>query len=471
MLFKKIHIMRIKFENLKIYQLLTFLLILFCILVLVFNLINYDQRRAYDYELIYWYVQGLPYQIPTPEQNPIYYHPPLPYFFPSIIDSLCDAKYQVDDLEICDFLWHKISEIFQSVLFLVSILYFYKIFNLLSPKYIDKSQKIFIFLLFFLLPTLNFKTFIMIRAEPYLVFLTSFLIFTIFSFFNDQDLKTSFTVKLGLTVGLMLLTKQSALPIFLGLIPIFIVFLLKTKLNKKKVIVNFLTALSISFIVGGWFYIYQYINNGSIDSYPREKVEFNFNNHQNDYYFYFNFSEVINQPVKHFKSPRMLQILYSDTWGDYWGYYSFERGNYGSIPVFNEDIDKLKRANLLAIVPTILLIFSFFYLLINSFYKILIKKQTNEDLMIITLILISFLQIGFFIYFVTVYPNYLSGTYNVNADTVKAMYLSPLINFLTIFTSISVIKFLYKYSYFYRFTILYCLFYLLTNFNVLTTNF
>lgn len=469
--FKKIYSMLIKFKNLKLYQLLTFLLILFCISILIFNLINYDQRKAYDYELIYWYVQGLPYQIPTPEQNPAYYHPPLPYFLPSIIDSLCDAKFQVDDLEFCDFLWHKISEIFQSLLFLVSILYFYKIFNLISPKYIEKSKKIFIFLLFFLIPTLNFKTFIMIRAEPYLVFLTSFLIFTIFSFFNDQDLKPSFTVKLGVTVGLMLLTKQSALPIFLGLIPLFIVFLLKTKLDKKKVIVSLLTAVLISVIVGGWFYIYQYINNGSIDSFPREKVEFNFNNHEKNYYLSFNFSEVINQPVKFFKSPRMLQILYSDTWGDYWGYYSFEKGDYDSVPISNENINNLKRANLLAIIPTFLIIFSFFYLLINSLYKILIKKQKNEDFMILTLVLISFLQIGFFIYFVTVYPNYSSGTYNINADTVKAMYLSPLINFLTIFTSISFIKFIYNYRFLFRFIIIYCLFYLYSNFNVLTTNF
>ena len=100
------------------FKFLTYLLVFFSIFILIFNIANYDQKKAYDYDLIYWYVQGLPYQIPTPEQNPAYYHPPLPYLLPSIVDSVCDSYFQNDDGEVCDLVWHKVSVSFQACLFL-----------------------------------------------------------------------------------------------------------------------------------------------------------------------------------------------------------------------------------------------------------------------------------------------------------------------------------------------------------------
>lgn len=145
------------------------IVILFSISILFFNLLNYDQRNSYDYELIYWYIQGLPTQIPTFEQNPIFFHPPLPYFFSSIIDSTCDFYQKSDDSVICDNIWHITSQAFQILLMLGMVYFYYKTFLNIFGKEISVYLKTF-FLLLLLMQTVNYKAFTMIRAEPYLAF-------------------------------------------------------------------------------------------------------------------------------------------------------------------------------------------------------------------------------------------------------------------------------------------------------------
>ena len=190
-------------------------------------------------------------------------------------------------------LWHKISMSFKVYYFLVHYFFIIKFINFFCQK-IYKTINIISFLFcFFFLPTLNYKTFVMIRAEPYLVFLTGYLILTIFESIVIGNNNVKFFTKVGIVVGLMLLTKQSSIAIIVGLLPSIFYIYKRNSINLKKFILLTSYSVIISFLVGGWFYLNQYNNYGSVVSFPRESAEL-FSNHGNGYYTNFDFQEVTN---------------------------------------------------------------------------------------------------------------------------------------------------------------------------------
>ena len=456
------------FSENSMFKFLTYLLVFFSIFILIFNIANYDQKKAYDYDLIYWYVQGLPYQIPTPEQNPAYYHPPLPYLLPSIVDSVCDSYFQNDDGEVCDLLWHKISVSFQAFLFLGSLFFYFKIFKFLLRESTQNYKYNFIFILFFLLPTLNYKTFIMVRAEPYLVFLTSYLIYIIFKAIVGGNTNFIFFSKIGISVGLMLLTKQSSLAVIIGLFPsIYYIFKTNEIETRKYILLTFYSVI-VSFLVGGWFYLYQYSNYGSVVSFPRESAGFEFSNHEKGYYTNFDLQEVYKNPIKYHNEPRLLQILYTDTWGDYWGYFSFDRSESENLQHMKTVIKKLSRVMIYSLVPSIIFIAGFLYFLFRTILDIFRRKK---DILILLSLLVAIFTFFSFIYFITVYPYFTDGSYNINADTIKSIYIAPVINLLSLFGSLLIVKLDKNNSFFSNLIITYCFVLYLINLNTYTVNF
>ncbi len=450
-----------------IFKLLIYLLIFLSIFVLIFNIVSYDQKKAYDYDLIYWYIQGLPYQIPTPEQNPAYYHPPLPYLLPSIADSICDSYFENDDEQICDFLWHKISMSFQGLLFLGSLFFYYKIYKFLLPKNLQNYKYNFIFVLFFLLPTLNYKTFVMIRAEPYLVFLTGYLILTIFESIVIGNNNVKFFTKVGIVVGLMLLTKQSSIAIIVGLLPSIFYIYKRNSINLKKFILLTSYSVIISFLVGGWFYLNQYNNYGSVVSFPRESAEFKFSNHGNGYYTDFDFQEVTNNPVKYHDEPRLLQILYTDTWGDYWGYFSFDRSNTDDLQYMDDTIKVLSNTMMFSLIPSLIFITGFIYFFGKTLLSLFNEKK---DILMMLCVLVAIFTFLSFVYFITVYPYFTDGSYNYNADTIKSVYIAPVINLLSLFGSLLVINLDKKNSLLSNLIVASCFIIYFLNLNVFTAN-
>lgn len=459
-----------KLQN-RIFKFLNFTLLLFIASVLIFNFINYPQEKAYDYDLIYWYTQGLPTQLPTPEQNPAYYHPPLPYFFSSIIDSICDAYYKNDEEIFCDFLWHKAGSFLQIILFTLTTYFYFKIFSLIvgNNKNFDKNS--FIFLLFFSIPTINYKTFSMIRAEPYLVFLTGYLLYEVFKAMSESNIGLKFSIKIGTISGLLLLTKQSSIAIFIGLIPAIFYLYYKLNISLKKLFFLVLLSLFIAFSIGGWFYWGQFTNYGSIDSFPREKEEFSFDNHHKNFYTGFDFNEVINHPFKFHSESRILQILYSDTWADYWGYYTFDRNNIQYTEIIENQLVTTSNFLKLSTVPTLVFILSFIYIIYFLTMNFLNKRFNFESWVLIICVLIATLVLLFFIYFITVYPYFTWGEYNFHADTVKAIYIAPFYNLISLFSAVCFAKLNKSNALTTNIVLIYCYLFIILNFDSFTSSF
>ena len=59
-------------------------------LILIINIFGYFHELGYDGEHHKWYIEVLPLNLPTEQDTKEFFSPPLPYLFPSIIDSVCD---------------------------------------------------------------------------------------------------------------------------------------------------------------------------------------------------------------------------------------------------------------------------------------------------------------------------------------------------------------------------------------------
>ena len=106
------------------YKYLIFILFSLVFIVLTFNLINYDHELGYDAAAHKWYVEVLPFALPTDQDTYEFFSPPLPYIFPSLIDSVCDKLVELNFLSLdCTFLYGK-CKLLQAILF-IFILFFY----------------------------------------------------------------------------------------------------------------------------------------------------------------------------------------------------------------------------------------------------------------------------------------------------------------------------------------------------------
>ena len=116
---------------------------------------------------------------------------------------------------------------------------------------------------------------------------------------------------------------------------------------------------------------------------------------------------------------KLIPILYSDTWGDYWGYFILRRSG----PYANFDIvPYLGRVNLVSLIPTMLMLFGIFYTLFNF-------KNLNFEQKVFYYIIsfcILFTWIGY-LWFLIKYPNLSKG------DTIKATYILSLIQLLPLY--------------------------------------
>ena len=71
-----------------------FFLVLFILLI---NSFLYFHELGYDAGAHRWYIEVLPFNLPTNLDTREFFSPPLAYIFPSILDSVCDKIVEVNN--------------------------------------------------------------------------------------------------------------------------------------------------------------------------------------------------------------------------------------------------------------------------------------------------------------------------------------------------------------------------------------
>ena len=169
--------------------------------------------------------------------------------------------------------------------------------------------------------------------------------------------------------------------------------------------------------------------------------------------------------MKYHDEPRLLQILYTDTWGDYWGYFSFDRSNTDDLQYMDDTIKVLSNTMMFSLIPSLIFITGFIYF----FGKTLLSLFNEKKDILMILCACCNIHILSFVYFITVYPYFTDGN-NYNADTIKSVYIAPVINLLSLFGSLLVINLDKKNSFLSNLIVASCFIIYFLNLNVFTAN-
>lgn len=298
--------------------------------------IGYDATHHLHY--IGAFSQG---RIPTSDDTDGFYYPPVPMVIPAI-------AYNFHPEESCrtipeermnpDCMWYpgKILQ-YQNILTSIALtFYFLKIAALIRPESFDlRILSLGMLSLFHV----YYRTFSMVRGEPLLAFFYIYITFHLLYVIRHDIRKPKwhYTVQLGIAIaGLILCRQWSAF-----MIPAVIVWGIVVLLREGKVAVPMFASATIAFILAfflsAWFFFGLLDREDSMIAFSREPVyqnRFFFDNQSPEFYFGLGLHDLFWAPFRPDGdygnvgyANQVIPIMYSDTWGDYWGYFTI-RGPY-----------------------------------------------------------------------------------------------------------------------------------------------
>ncbi len=405
-----------EFKDNRLIQIL--FVLIFCILI--FNTFNYYHELGYDGQHHKYNMEVLPLNLPTEEDTKEFFNPPLPYLAPSIADKVCDKLiYQNFSNVNCSNFYGNFGQLLQVLIFIFILYYLLRISEIIEPG--NKSYKSSLFLLF-LLPAVNYKTVVMIRGEIYVTLFIFACIFHFLSIFKREEINDKDLLINSFLLGFIGLSKQWGLLFFpaLGTMSL-IVFFYKDKNFSMKHLIYSAKSFLYSMCIFGWFYLYLFTNYGSITAFNRLPSKFSFRNQPSSFYFDLALQDLFSRPIRGFSlTNKLFPILHADTWGDYWGYFLVTLGKGG-----RENFDivpYLGRVNLIALIPTFILLAGLIY----SVVTLRKKSDIGQIFYILISLTVSFMWIGY-LWFLIKYPNLEKG------DTIKGTYIISLIHLLPFF--------------------------------------
>tara|TARA_B100001113_G_C21122710_1_gene628109 strand:- start:5511 stop:6899 length:1389 start_codon:yes stop_codon:yes gene_type:complete len=388
--------------------------------ILIYNILHYNPIDGYDaeahYNYVYFFSMYLPdkFKLPSSEFTREFFNPPVPYIFPAFFQVFCrNIISSVDYIKDCQLNLGTFTQVFQSLIYLLTI-YFY----LLSFKLLKSKNNLFNLNLILLISMLsvNYRTISMIRGETYILLFNSILMYKFLKLSrNNYEYKISDILISGVLIGLMALSRQWAFLLFLAYLMILLFINKKSRLNYLQFISQ---SFFIGFMVSSWFYFNLYFDYGSFTAFNKSPKAFSLMNQNLKFYLPFNLDAltVFTKPIRPNFSNQLLPILYSDTWGDYWGYFVFTSNDLvsGKNQMFIGNY--LARVNIFSLIPSVLIIFS-----LIQFNKL--KGGNTFHKLLFFGIIFSFLG---FLWFLIKYPEIPTG------DTIKATYIIQLFHLAVI---------------------------------------
>lgn len=390
--------------------------------ILIYNYYHYDPILGYDAEAHFAYVDYLSrylpreIQLPTDVETREFFNPPMGYIFPAVVQVICrNTISSVNFLEDCRPIYGKSTQIFQSFLYIFTIY-----INLQTLKIFTKSKSILIpsYLLLISLFAVNYRTISMIRGEPYILFFMSIFILLIL---KNEERNFSINIfqifLMGLVIGAIALSRQWGFFLFLPII-VLSYFRKKDRLQHFKF---WFYSASIGFLFSGWFYINLYINYGTFTAFNIDRPKFSIFNQPLNFYFP-NFDQIqylFEKPIRPYLDNQFISILYSDLWGDYWGYFSFTSR---FLDIGRDQLyigDYFARINALSLITTSIIL---------VFCILTYKKYRDNYLVQYLALAILFSFLGYLIFGIS-FPN-------SSGDTIKATYIIQLFHLIAFFASV-----------------------------------
>ncbi len=286
------------------------LLLLFAsiFLILLINAFLHDPTAGYDAQDHIHYIQTLAtyWRLPVKAETGQYYSPPLPYLLPAVLTSMHVG------------LWKalKLAQFFQALLAAGLMLYLLKICNLVAPDH-GRLQAASLAMLG-LLPVF-YRSFALIRGEPYLAFLGIFVAYETLKVFRREVPSPLHMMMLGGALGLAILARQWGFFLFPPVV-VFALWASSATQRARAFMVSGVVVL-LALIIGGWFYALIYQRYGTLTAFDRAPQEVSAESISSLLSLDANSAKLFSDPVRPSLGGRLLPIFYADTWGDYWGYF------------------------------------------------------------------------------------------------------------------------------------------------------
>ena len=398
------------------------------IFILIYNILYFNPILGYDAEAHYAYINYLSrylprdFRLPTMNETREFFNPPIGYLVPSITQVICRNVIESSDfLSDCQPYYGKVTQVFQSFMYIATIF-----INLVTLKSINNSNKLInaSYLILISLLAVNYRTVSMIRGEPYILFFMSIFLYLIYKHEKSGfEFNFKYIFYTGLVIGAIALSRQWGFLLFLPLIFLFF---------SKELNIKYLKLWSLSAFFGAafssLFYINLFLRYGTFTPFNLDPRGFSFSNQKLS--FYIPNSEhlqyLFTKPIRPHLDNQFISILYSDLWGDYWGYFTFTSR---FLDIGRNQLaigDYFARINIISAFTSIVII----ALCIKTFRKY--KSRFIVQYLKLAIIC-SFL--GYLI-FAIAYPD-------ATSDTVKATYIIQLFH-LMVFTASIYLNYLEK---------------------------
>ncbi len=394
-------------------------------LIVLINALIHHPKIGYDAVNHLSYIQVLFDRLPTDQDTPEFFSPPLPYALPAIFDKACEIA-RNDEPHIplynnsyiifsCRTVDGKFAQ-YLNVLLSIATLYFV----LLICSYTKPGNRFYKISTLALISVLTvyYKTFSQVRDEPYVVFFVVLSAYLFLKLLDAPSRKNTFA--LGISLGLLILSRQWGFFIFPAIVFVEIWLLIKDYAKAIQLMKPLITSFILAAFIGGWFYLHLYIQNGTmtafniVDSQSLGLEEFlslarktrikNF--------------DLFKEPIRPHFAGEPTPIFYSDTWGDYWGFFTYikHKSPYGEQGFGNskEMGNYLGSVNLFSVAPTLLLGVGWLFAALRLFN--LKKPYSIESASAILFFFIATVSIIGFIVFVINY-------YTIDDSTLKASYI------------------------------------------------
>ncbi len=435
-----------------------------------YNALFHDPRIGYDTSAYLDYIRSFSEgRLPTSTDTQEFFSPPLAFVPPAVVyaalrplsgtdlpaapasefwvANFLHARflYSIDDFALA--LSAKFSQLTNVLYSVVLSYYLLKICDLIRPGNIRLK---FLTLLLLLMLPVYFKTFAFVRTEPLLVMIVVTAFYYLFSAFHQGAFKVSNALLLGLLAGLGMLTRQWFLSAFISLFIALGLLAHRQGVPWRRILGLVTIYGSVAFFVSTPFYLHLNSSEGSPLAFNRSLSLSSLRSSWAEY-FGLDLGRLFRDPLRSTFGLQILPILYSDTWGDYWGYFVFyarekQTGRYleglyaDSERISPEKVASgelrfetnrftinayLGRVNAVSMVPSAVL-FAGFLIGLTELWKL--RRRTLQDQGSALIILLTLLVIvSVLIYFV-----FLLGYTHDSPTTIKTTYLIHIVPFLAL---------------------------------------
>jgi hypothetical protein len=382
-------------------------------LLVAFNAVVHDPFIGYDADNHLDYVSVLAVRLPAKSDSLEYYSPPLPYFLPSLVFQLCESN-----TITCKYVAGKFAQGVNLLLSIAITVFLIKIADLIRPK--DQHFKIATLLMFGVL-TVHYKTFSQVRGEPYVAF---FEVLSIYFVLKLAQTPETLTLKDGILPGICLgglcLSRQFGFLLLpaIGCLAGLIVIRNKTLGLKYSGIILF--SFFVAFLSSSWFYFHLNRTYGSFTSYAIRPRTFSFSNQPLSFYRNTgigNFS-LFRSPTRKTFNNELIPIFYSETWGDYWGYFVFRREGILAYKSNQAEVNPyLGRVNLVSLIPSLIFAGGMLFGLGSLRQSLISTESSFESRAFSFFVLIVLISLAGYLWYLLTYTMIPKGA------TIKATYM------------------------------------------------